>query len=460
MATDGARESPLCLLGGLYGDAAMAEIFSESQTIVSWLRVEAGLAQAQADCQVLTCDEAKAIGRACKLENISQGRLWSEARNVGYPILPLIRMIAEATEPSASGRVHYGATTQDIMDSGLALQLRDALTRLESQICEFGDALAHHAAEHASTPIAGRTHAQHAVPTTFGAKLAVYLDELVRHLERLGEARRRACVVSLFGAGGTAAALGPKSAKVRRRMAELLELEPAEISWHVARDRLAEFGQLCCLLAATCGRFATEIIHLSRNEIQEVTERRGHHRGASSTMPQKSNPIECEAVTGWAIVASSQASALYQFMRPGHERSAGEWQAEWVVIPQLAWIAASALGLCVGIAREMQVFPDMMRRNLDSQKGLIMAEAYMIRLAPSLGQARAHDLVYAAVREAMQSGQTLSAAVAAELPTHLADLAKEFPIAPEDYLGEAVYATRTSLDRWRAVKKSPKKESP
>lgn len=451
MATKATRSTPFFLLGGLYGDAAMAEIFSESQTIQSWLRVEAALAAAQADCGVITRDDADAIERACRPEHIDPERLWSEARNVGYPILPLIRMIAAATEPSASGRVHFGATTQDIMDSGLALQLRKALARLVAQAHEFGQNLAHHAQQHAMTPLAGRTHAQHAVPTTFGAKLAVYLGELERHLLRLEEARRRACVVSLFGAAGTAAALGPQSARVRLRLAELLGLEPAEIPWHVARDGLAEFGHLCCLLTATCGRFAAEIIQLSRNEIGEVAECSGHHRGASSTMPQKNNPVECEAIIGWAIAASSQASALYHIMRPGHERSAGEWQAEWILIPQLSWFAASALGLSAGVSREMQVFPETMRRNLDQQGGMIMAEAYMIRLAQHLGQERAHDLVYDAAREASRSGQTLAEAVATALPAELADLAKDFPLSPEDYLGEAIQSTRTALAHWQAV---------
>ncbi|MEU8400216.1 adenylosuccinate lyase family protein [Nonomuraea sp. NPDC048892] len=437
------------LLPELFGDGRMAEIFSAEHTVLAWLRTEAALARAQAKAGVIGHEDARAIEAACVPGSIDLPRLWSEAVNVGYPILPLVRMISAALSDGPNGRVHYGATTQDIMDTGLALQMGEALDHLAGLLGAFGDAVAGLIATHAGTVVAARTHAQQAVPTTFGAKLAVLLAEAARQRERTAAAARQVRVVSLFGAGGTSAAMGERASEVREGLAGLLGLRTTEVPWHVARDGVAEFGVTCASLAATAARFAREVVDLSRTEVGEVREAGGHHRGASSTMPQKANPIGCEAVIGMSGTAGALSSGLFRAMEAGHERAAGEWQVEWYVVPLLAELAAGALATAADVAAGLRVFPETMRANLDAEGGLIMAEAYMMRLAPALGRERAHDLVYRAAHEARAHGRALAEALRDVAgPEELRSLGA-LPIPPESYIGDAEAICAAALDAWR-----------
>lgn len=439
----------LLLLSRLFADPAMAETFGEERTITGWLDAERALALAQGEAGVIPDSVATEIAAAARIENIDRDELWREARNVGYPILPLVRMIAAALPAEARGRVHYGATTQDIMDTGLALQLRSAVQRLDELVAIFGDAVAELVDRHRHTVLAARTHGQQAVPTTLGAKLAVLLAELDRQRTRLRQVRPRVAVVSLYGAGGTSAALGERAPAVRAHMAAQLHLGVSDIPWHVARDSVAEFGYTCAGLAATCARFAGEVIDLSRTEIAEIAEPAGHHRGASSTMPQKDNPISSEAIIGMAATASALSGALGRAMEAGHERAAGEWQIEWEVLPQLAILAASCVCLGGEIASSLRVFPEAMRRNLAGD-GYVMAEAYMMRLADALGRERAHDLVYAAVREAREQGEPLEAVL-----KRLVDGRELHPIAPDAYLGAPDLPCDSALRAWTSAKAAP-----
>ncbi|MBB2913653.1 3-carboxy-cis,cis-muconate cycloisomerase [Streptosporangium becharense] len=437
------------LLPALFGDAGMAGIFSAESTVLSWLRVEAALALAQAEAGVIDESDAEAIAAACVPATIDLDRLWREAVNVGYPILPLVRMIAAALPEGPNGRVHYGATTQDIMDSGLSLQMREALERLVVLLESFGDALARLVEEHAGTVVAARTHAQQAVPTTFGAKLAVLLAEVTRQRRRLRDALRHVPAVSLFGAGGTSAAMGEQAAVVRKGVATRLGLVQTDVPWHVARDGIAEFGVACASVAATAARFAREVVDLSRTEVGEVREAGGHHRGASSTMPQKANPIGCEAIIGMSGTAGALSSAVFRAMEAGHERAAGEWQVEWYVVPQLAELAAGALVTAAEVAVGLQVFPEAMRGNLDAEGGLIMAEAYMMRLAPALGREQAHDLVYQAAHRARADRRALADTLREVAgPDDLASLGP-LPLPPESYIGDAETICAVALAAWR-----------
>jgi 3-carboxy-cis,cis-muconate cycloisomerase len=442
------QSQPFSLLQRLFGDPVMAEIFSAEQSVRYWLAVEAALAQAQAAVDVISERDATLIVEAAVLDNVDLDELWREARNVGYPILPLVRMISAVLPDPANGRVHYGATTQDIMDTGLALQLRASLDRLDELAVSFGDALVTHMDAHRHTVLPARTHAQQAVPTTFGTKLAVFLAELARHRTRLAAVRERACKVSLHGAGGTSAAFGPAAVEVRRAVADRLGLAVADVPWHVARDTVAEFGLAAAGLAATCARFGREVIDLSRTEIAEVAEQDGHHRGASSTMPQKVNPIGSEAVIGMACAAGASASALLRAMEAGHERSAGEWQIEWEVVPLVATLVAGAVRTAGEVATGLQPEPLAMRANLERSRGLIMAEAYMMRLAPEHGRERAHDLVYEAAQLARQGGLTLLDALARG--GHELTETEDGPsLQPDRYVGQPDLVCDSALELWR-----------
>ena len=442
--------APLLLPTTLFGDPVVAEVFSAERTVRGWLEVEGALAKAQATAGILTRDAADAIAGAATLESVDLPVLWREARNVGYPILPLIRMVAAGLSEEHAGRVHYGATTQDIMDTGLALQLREALDRLEELLGRFGDAVARLVGEHRYTVLAARTHAQQAVPTTLGTKLAVLLAELARQRDRVARVRPKVGVVSLFGAGGTSAALGESASEVRAGMAELLGLRTSDVPWHVARDSVAEFGHVCASLGATCARFAREVVDLSRTEIAELSEEAGYHRGASSTMPQKANPIGSEAIIGMSTVAGTLSSTLYRAMEAGHERAAGEWQVEWQTLPQLAVLAAGCLATASDVVGKLRVFPRAMRDNLDKDHGLVMAEAYMMRLAPTMGQGRAHDLVYRASRQARQKGRRIEEILEPLISERADTLTEnEFPLSPESYVGRPDAICDAALGLWQ-----------
>ncbi|WP_422771096.1 lyase family protein [Plantactinospora sp. WMMC1484] len=440
------------LLERLYADPPMVDVWSEHGTVRAWLRVEAALAQAQADAGVLDRADADAIGAACRLDAIDLDRLWAGARNVGYPILPLVRMIADKLPAGPDGRVHWGATTQDIMDTALSLQLGAAGDRLAELLVAFGDALAQLTERHAGTVMPARTHAQQAVPTTFGAKTAVLLGEVARHLTEMRRLTADARVVSLFGAGGTNAALGPRSAQVRRALAGRLDLADTGVPWHVARDRVTRFGLGCATVAATCVRFAREVIDLSRTELGEVHEPAGHHRGASSTMPQKANPISSEAVIGFGVATGGAAGTLLRAMEAGHERAAGEWQIEWMAVPVAAEGSAAALRLAGETAAGLRVSPAAMRRNLAADGGLLMAEALMIRSAEVLGRERAHDLAYAAAERARRDGTDLVTEFGAELPAGVAAALGSLRIEHADYVGEAAQICAAAVREWHEHK--------
>lgn len=451
------QRPPFDLLTGLFQDSIAAEIWSERSTVRQWLRVEAELALAQADVGLVDPDQAAQIAAACDLERIDCDALWQEARNVGYPILPLVRQIAQLLPDGPNGRVHFGATTQDIMDTALVLQLQQCCRRLDDLIVRLGDAVHQLVVDHAGTVMAGRTHAQQAVPTTFGAKLAVFLEELRQELDGIRSAGRQVAVVSLFGAGGTNAAMGARSARVRMVLASRLGLADTAVPWHVARGRIAVVGFRVASLGAVCTRLAREIIDLSRTEIAEVREQGGHLRGASSTMPQKANPISSEAVIGLSVVAGAGAGALLRAMEAGHERSAGEWQVEWMVLPQITTAIATAVAVAAEAVENLQVNPEAMRRNLDAEGGLIMSEAVMMTLAGSIGRERAHDLVYEAAARGRARGEGLDASLRALLSDDLR--AQIGSLEPGRYTGEAAAVCAAASAAWRRSREHDDSES-
>jgi 3-carboxy-cis,cis-muconate cycloisomerase len=389
------RDAPFDLLRELYGDREMVEIFSAGTMIESWMRVESALAQAQAAVGIIDRERADAIAAACaEPGHIDTEQLWDSARNVGYPILGLVRQLDAAMPEDLRGSLHLGATTQDIMDSGLALQLDGAMRLIERRLRDLGDALADKVRAEAATVMAGRTHGQQAVPTTLGAKLAVYLDEVLRHRTRLLASRDEVRRISLFGAVGTSAAYGEDAARIRTLAADRLGLVDSTVPWHVARDSLVHVSSVVVGASTTAARLAREITDLARTEIGELGETVRHHRGASSTMPQKANPISSESIIGFAVAARTAVAGLSRAAEAGHERAAGEWQIEWVLLPGLFVNVASALLLADDLVRTLAINPERMQENLAADGGLIMCESAMIALAPVLGRERAHDTVY------------------------------------------------------------------
>lgn len=442
------NSAPFSLLGMLYRDEPTHEIFTAAGSVNGWLAFERALARAQGHLGIISATDAEVIAAVCEAARIDTADLWEQARNVGYPILPLVRQLAAQLPEGPSGRVHYGATTQDAMDTGLALQLAAAIDRLTALTVEVGDRLADVVSIHRSTVMAGRTHAQQAVPTTLGVKLASLLAEYGRHRDRLSAVRGRACVLSAFGAAGTSAAYGPHIAQLREVMAADLGLGTTGVSWHTSRDSLAEVAFVASALAQTCAKFAREVIALSRTEIGELSEAAGHHRGASSTMPQKANPILCEGIVGLAVSATSMLPAQLRAMESEHERAAGEWQIEWEVLPRILCLSAAAMSTTAELLDGLQVDSGRMAANMTADGGGLMAESYMIALAPDLGREKAHDVVYAAVLEARRTATPL-----AELMTQR--LGDAGALDPTDYLGDYDAIVNSALADWTERASAP-----
>lgn len=432
------------LLQRCFGDPVMADIFSEAAMVRSWLDVEAALALTQGELGLIPADHAAAIAAACAGADIDHSQVWAGTGNVGYPILPLVRALSELLPDGPDGSVHLGATTQDIMDSGLALQLRRAVDRAADVAIQLGDQVAELVTEHAATVMVGRTHAQQALPITLGGKLAVFLTQVGEGLTDLVRVRERVAIVSLHGAVGTSAGFRGHGEAIRTGVGQRLGLTVPVGPWHVARDGLVAYGAAMASLSTVCLRLAREVIDLSRTEVGEVRERGGHLRGASSTMPQKANPIDAEVTVGFATAASSCMPALYRAMEAGHERSAGEWQIEWHVLPQLSTLTAGALTSATRMLSGVAVDRNRMAVNLELERGRLLAEAYMLRLAERLGRERAHDVVYAAAMRSRTEDVSLELALSEELGGDPVER-----IDPDGYLGEASQFAALAVESWR-----------
>ncbi len=452
------NSAPFSLLVQLFGDSEMMRIFSEGRSLDLWIDVEVALAHAQAELGVISQEAGYQIQAAADIAREDARLIWEPATNVGYPILPLVRLIDSHAGTAGSGHVHLGATTQDIMDTALAIQLRDATDLLLEHLQHLGNSLAAQTSAHRRTVMAGRTHAQQAVPITLGMKLAVFLDQVRRARERLQAERGRVAVLSMFGAAGTSAAFGDGSPRLRDALGEQLGLNVVEVPWHVARDGIFAQCSNAVGAAETVARLAREIIDLSRTEIGEVLEPAGMHRGASSTMPQKANPILSEAIVGFAVASSSLMAGLGRAMEAGHERSAGEWQAEWHIVPQMMVLASSALLRASELVDGMVVNEKALARNLDADHGLLMAEAYMMALAPVMGRERAHDAIYAACLRTRVEDVALIEVLGQELaPEHL-DLLSE--VQPSNYVGQSESICATAVSSWTFHLAAPNASNP
>jgi 3-carboxy-cis,cis-muconate cycloisomerase len=391
----------------LFGTREMREIFSDRSLVQAWLDVEVALARAQAAVGVVPARAAEEIARQAHAEHIDLGALKEQTEVVGYPILPLVRILASRCGDGAGEFIHWGATTQDIMDTATVLQLRRAHQILTRDLASLVDAAAHLASRYRDTPMAGRTHGQQALPITFGFKAAVWVAELARHQERLQAIAPRLFVGQLAGAAGTLASLGPDGLAVQERMMADLGLAVPQIAWHVARDVIAEFVALLALSCGTIAKIGQEIALLQTTEVEEVEEAYVEGRGGSSTMPQKRNPITCEALMAIGMIVAQDAALMFAAMRPDHERATGPWHVEWEVIPEVCVLAGGALHHGTALLRGLTVRPDRMARNLRLTEGLIVSEAVMMALAPAVGRQRAHEIVYRAAMKAVDSGRAL-----------------------------------------------------
>ncbi len=417
----------------------MNAIFDDRYLVQCWLDVEAALARAQASLGIIPAEAAVEITKHAGADRFDLAGLRQSMKLVGYPIVGLVKQLAAACEGDAGYYVHWGATTQDIMDTGNVLQLRAALSLIENDLASLIETLAGLAARERDTVMAGRTHGQHALPITFGFKVAVWVDELQRHAERFAQARPRILRCSFNGAAGTLASLGDQGVAVHRALAAELDLAPAAIAWHSARDGFGEYVALCGLLTATLGKMSREIARLQQNEFGETEEPFVPGKGASSTMPQKRNPILCEAVIGIAQLVRQHVPSMLSAMQPEHERAMGEWHVEWDLLPHTSQLTHAALQHSLDIFSGLVVQREQMRRNLDLTHGLIVAEAVMMQLGQFIGRQQAHEVVYAACAEALAGKRSLYEILLAnaEVAHHLSPDQLAALLEPTNYLGVA-----------------------
>ena len=380
--------------------ARVDELFSETATLRRYLQVEAALAETEAALGLIPERAAQAIGAGATVENIDRERYRRDFAAVGFPIVGLVRQLTEVTTDDFGEFVHWGATTQDIMDTGLVLGLREIVAWIDQGLDALIANLAGLAAEHSRTLMIGRSQMQHAVPITFGYKVAGWLAPLSRHRRRLEELRPRLLQVQFGGAVGTLVAVHPEGPAVRHGLAERLGLGEPAISWHTQRDCLAEFMTFFALLTGSLAKIATDIMLLAQTEVAEVHEPAAKDRGVSSTMPHKRNPVLSQQIVVAARLTRAQTSSMLEAMVQDHERGSATWQMEWTLIPDAAALTLGGLERTLELVAGLEIHPERMRENLGLTRQLIYAEAVMMALAPQLGRQKAHDLVESAVAEA------------------------------------------------------------
>jgi 3-carboxy-cis,cis-muconate cycloisomerase len=395
-----------------FGTPAMRAIFSDLSLISRYVEVEIALANAEARCGVIPPEAAAEIAGRADVASLDFELLRRETDVVGYPILPLVHQLAR--QCGEAGRyLHWGATTQDIMDSAVILQVRDGIAIVEADIASLRGILADLSRRYRDTPMAGRTHLQQALPVTFGYKTSIWLAMFDRHAERLEQLKPRVLVGQFAGAAGTLASLGERGFEVQAAFCRELGLGVPVSTWHVARDGLAELVNFLGLVTGSLGKIALDIMIMASTEFGEVLEPFVQGRGASSTMPQKRNPISSELMLAACKAVRQHAGLMLDAMVQDFERATGPWHAEWIAVPESFVLTAGALHQAKFALGGLIVDPDRMAHNLDASRGLIVAEAVMMGLAPELGRQAAHDIVYDACRLANEKHLSLADALSA-----------------------------------------------
>jgi 3-carboxy-cis,cis-muconate cycloisomerase len=382
----------------------MRAVCDDATTLQHMLDFEAALARAEATIGVIPANAAADITNACKAESFDIAALAEAATRSGNLAIPLVKALtANVAKASAEAArfVHWGATSQDVIDTAAMLSLRNGIDVLLADLDRAIAGFAALARQHRTTAVVARTWLQHALPMPFGLKLAEYAAALHRSKGRLKRLREETLALQFGGAAGTLAALGDKGLVVAEALARELKLPLPEAPWHTHRDRIAEAASVFAILAGTCGKIARDVSLMMQTDVGEAFEPAGEGRGGSSTMPHKRNPVAAASALGAATMAPNLAATIFAAQVQDHERSAGPWHAEWPTLPALMLVTSGALAAVVDLAEGLEVDVARMRANLDTTHGLIMAEAVTFALAEKIGKADAHQLIEAASKKAV-----------------------------------------------------------
>lgn len=443
------------LLNSLFRSADVERTFSSRACLQSMLDFEAGLARAEARAGVIPSSAAVAITVKCKAELFDVAELARGARLAGNIAIPLVKALTAAVsenDKDAARFVHWGATSQDAIDTGLVLQLRQALKLIASDLDRLAAALAELATKHRSTLIVGRTWMQQALPTTFGVKVAGWLDAIDRHRARVRETQGRTLVLQFGGAVGTLAALGGRGAEVAKNLAEELALGLPQIPWHSHRDRVTEVATTLGLCVGTLGKIAKDISLHSQTEVAEIFEPAEKGRGGSSTMPHKRNPVASAAVLSTAARVPGLVCTMLTAMGQEHERGLGGWHAEWETLPEIVSLSAGALHHMAELVPKLEIDTVRMHENLKATCGLIFAEGITMALAGKMGKPAAQEIVETACERARNEKRHLRDVILGDgyAKAHLSASDVDGLFDPQKYLGTA----EEFVDRVVAASKS------
>jgi 3-carboxy-cis,cis-muconate cycloisomerase len=398
------------LLAPMLSSAAMRAICDDVACLQHMLDFEAALARAEAATGVIPKSAAAPIAKACKASAFDLGALAEAATRSGNLAIPLVKALTAEVgkaDADAARYVHWGATSQDVIDTAAMLTLRAGIDALLGDIGRAIAGFARLARQHRNTPAVARTWLQHALPMPFGLKLAEYAAALHRSRLRLQRLRKETLALQFGGAAGTLASLGDKGWLVAEKLAQDLKLILPESPWHTHRDRIAEAASVLAIIAGTCGKIARDVQLMMQTDVAEAFEPSGEGRGGSSTMPHKRNPVAAATALAAATMAPNLAATIFAAQVQDHERSAGPWHAEWPTLPMLLLVTSGALAAVVDIAEGLEVDVARLRVNLDATHGLIMAEAVTMALAEKIGKSEAHHLVEAASKKAVAGKKDL-----------------------------------------------------
>ena len=440
------------LIKHLWSTDELREIFNDRSRIQKWYDYEAAFALAQAELGIIPKEAADEIAANAKLEKVDVEHIAAEIRRIKHPLVPALKAVQDRCKPELGEYIHFGPTTQDVLDTGTVLQIKDAHQIYLRDIKAIGRALAKRAETHKTTPMVGRSHGVQALPITFGHKAAIWLSEMGRNYERLRDLEKRMFVGGMVGAVGTQASFGPQAHELEQRVMKRLGLGVADINWQPARDRFAEYVCVLGIISGTLGKIANEIVTLEHTEIGELYEPFSAGKVGSSTMPHKRNPSTCEAVVGASRALRYNVALMLECMVIEHERDGSSWRGEWKAIPESCLTIGGMLGMMKYVLEGLHVDAPQMRKNLDLLGGFLLSERVMFELSDKLGKQTAHEAVYEASMHGIENKVSFERALMENRQVREAMSAEELKAAldPTTYVGHAPAIVDRVLTQQRA----------
>ena len=440
-------------------DPGIREIFSEESTYQAWLDVEAALAIAQSELGIIPKSAAEEINKKAQLSNLDMSAIHEGLIKTSHRLVPLIWELDKVCVNDSGGFIHWGATTQNITQTGQSILLKKCHNIFLDQLALLLDNLSNLANSTKDYYMPGRTHGQHAVPTTFGLKVSVWIDEICRHIERLKGCEQRVFVVMLGGAAGTLASLGEKGINTQDRMAEILDMTSMSMPSRSIGDHSAEYVTILGMLSSTCGKIGREIYTLMKQEFGEVEEAVSKGTVGSSTMPQKRNPRLSQDIVGGAAQVRSLVPLALEAMQTEHEADRTNFMMMKSALTDACILTGDILQRMISLFADLSVFPERMKANLDLSGGLIMSELVMLELGKIIGRQRAHDLVYEAAQNSVIDSESFLKKLSEdkEITANVTQEQLEKLLDPTEYVGMAKYYTDLNIKKATEIIKSIKK---